>query len=118
MNPILNYCGYRCDLYAARSDDPAVRQKMVDGWRKYLGHEHYTAEIVRCDGCRSKGRVADQACQARPCAMERQVESCAYCDDFVCRKAGHLTSERLGMLYCGGLDRVRAQPIRQCGTVR
>ncbi len=29
--------------------------------------------------------------------MERQVESCAYCDDFVCEKVSHLMSERLGM---------------------
>jgi len=31
------YCGYNCDLCAARSDDPAVRQRLVDGWRKLFG---------------------------------------------------------------------------------
>ena len=51
------YCGYNCDLCAARSDDPAVRQKLVDGWRKLFGHQMYTAENVRCDGCRSDGRL-------------------------------------------------------------
>jgi hypothetical protein len=98
MTEMIGFCGYRCDLCAARSDDPAVRQKLVDGWRKYLGHQHYTAENVRCDGCRSNGRIADQECKARPCALERGIDSCAGCDDFVCEKVGHLLSERLGML--------------------
>ena len=95
---LLSYCGYRCDLCAARSDDPELRQRMVDGWRKYLGHQQYTAENVRCDGCRSNGRLADKGCQARPCAIERKVECCAYCDEFPCGKLGGLLSERLGML--------------------
>ena len=98
MTEMISYCGYRCDLCAARSDDPEVRQQLVDGWRKYLGHQHYTAENVRCDGCRGNVRLADQACKARPCAIVRQVESCAFCEDFVCDKVGSLLSERLGML--------------------
>lgn len=98
MSEMISYCGYRCDLCAARSDDPEVRQRMIDGWRKYLGHENYTVENVRCDGCRSDGRIADQQCKARPCAIERHMENCAFCDDFVCEKVGGLLSERLGML--------------------
>lgn len=98
MTEEISFCGYRCDLCAARSDDPEVRQRMVDGWRKYLGHQNYTAENVRCDGCKAGGRLADQQCLARPCALARGVECCAFCDDFVCEKVGRLLSERLGML--------------------
>jgi hypothetical protein len=58
MEEMIGYCGYNCHLCAARSDDPAVRQELVDGWRKYFGHEAYTAENVRCDGCLADGRVA------------------------------------------------------------
>jgi hypothetical protein len=86
MKEMLGYCGYRCDLCAARSDDPQIRQKMVDGWRKYFGHTNYTAENVRCDGCKADGRLADKSCLARPCAIERGVETCAHCDDFICDK--------------------------------
>jgi hypothetical protein len=95
---MIGYCGYNCHLCAARSDDPAVRQKLVDGWRKIFGHERYTAENVRCDGCRSDGRVADINCKARPCAIERGVESCAVCDDFMCDKMRHLLGSREGLL--------------------
>ncbi len=98
MDEMIGYCGYNCHLCAARSDDPAERQKLVDGWRKIFGHENYTAENVRCDGCRADGRLADKQCQARPCAIERGMESCALCDDFVCDKVGHLLASREGML--------------------
>lgn len=98
MDEMIGYCGYSCHRCAARSDDPAVRQKMVDGWRKIFGHENYTAENVRCDGCRGNGRLADKECKARPCAIERGVESCACCDEFICDKVRHLLGSREGML--------------------
>jgi hypothetical protein len=98
MQEMIGYCGYNCHLCAARSDDPAVRQKLVDGWRKILGHEHYTAENVRCDGCRSDGRIADKQCKARPCAIEKGVDSCAECDEFLCDKMRNLLCSREGLL--------------------
>ena len=101
MDIMMGYRGYSCHLCAARSDDPAVRQKLVDGWRKYFGHQNYTAENVKCDGCLSDGRVADQVCQARPCAQEKGVENCAYCDEFPCDKMKNLMATREGMLIWG-----------------
>lgn len=101
MDKMLGYCGYDCSLCAARSDDTEVRRKLVDGWRRIFGHEMYTAENVRCDGCRSDGRVADQQCKARPCARERGVPSCAVCDEFPCDKMRHLMASREGLLiFC------------------
>jgi len=98
MTEMIGYCGYNCHLCAAQSDDPAVRQRLVDGWRKVFGHENYTAENVKCAGCSSDGRVADQQCKARPCAKQKGVESCAYCDEFPCDKMKHLMASRDGML--------------------
>jgi hypothetical protein len=101
MEEMIAYCGYHCHLCAARSDDPAVRQELVDGWRRIFGHEQYTAENVHCVGCRNEGSHADTQCKARPCAIERGVVSCAHCDDFVCEKVGHLLASREGLLiYC------------------
>jgi len=101
MEEMLGYCGFSCHLCAARSDDPAIRQKLVDGWRKFFGHENYTAENVRCDGCRSEGRLADKTCQARPCAKEKGLESCACCNEFPCQKIKPLMGSRHGMLiFC------------------
>lgn len=98
---MIGYCGYNCHLCAARSDDPAVRQQLVDGWRRIFGHQQYTAENVKCDGCLSDGKLADKKCKARPCAIERGVRSCAHCEDFVCEKVGHLLGSREGLLiFC------------------
>jgi hypothetical protein len=98
MDEQIGYCGYDCGSCAARSDDPNLRQRLVDGWRKYFGHQSYTAENVRCDGCKSDGRLADKSCKARPCAVERGVESCALCSDFPCDKVRPLFATREGML--------------------
>jgi len=98
---MIGYCGYNCHLCTARSDDPAIRQRLVDGWRRIFGHERYTAENVKCDGCLSSGRLADKQCEARPCAIERGVKNCAYCEDFVCEKVRHLLASRDRMLiFC------------------
>ena len=94
MDKMLGRCGYRCDLCAARSDDPALRQKLVNGWRKYLGHQMYTVENVRCDGCTSDGRLADKNCPVRPCAIAKGVENCAYCDEFPCDRLEDLICSR------------------------
>ena len=96
---MIGYCGYNCHLCAARSDEMSVRQRMVDAWKKYLGHENYTAENVACDGCKSKGNnIADKQCKARPCAREKGLDSCAQCDDFPCDKVNHLFSTPVAML--------------------
>jgi hypothetical protein len=101
MDEMIGYCGYRCDQCAARSDDPEVRQQLVDGWRKIFGHDMYTVDNVCCDGCRGNGRLADKQCQARPCAAERGVDSCAQCDDFACDKVRFLFGSRETMLIYG-----------------
>lgn len=101
MNPPIGYCGYNCHLCAARSDDPAVRERLVAGWRRIFGHQQYTTENVKCSGCRGDGEVADKQCRVRPCAAARQVESCAQCDEFPCDKVRSLLASREGLLiYC------------------
>jgi len=96
---MIGYCGYNCYLCAARSDDENVRQKLVEAWRKYLGHEHYTVENVRCEGCKSEGdKIADKQCKARSCARNKDFESCAQCNVFPCDKVKHLITSSAEML--------------------
>jgi hypothetical protein len=101
MEEMIGYCGYNCRLCAARSDDPEVRSKLVEGWRRIFGHQNYTPENVRCDGCRRDGRIADKNCRARPCAMEKHLTSCTQCDDFPCGNVRPLLASREGLLiFC------------------
>ncbi len=95
MSEMLARCGYRCDLCAARSPDPSIRQRLVDGWRKFYGHTRYTVDNVQCDGCQcDNGRLADINCQVRPCVIEKGIPNCAHCDDFVCDKLKPLLTSR------------------------
>lgn len=90
MEPILTRCGYRCDLCLAYrpnvESDPANQQKLSDGWHQYFGFRIPPAEII-CDGCLSEGNVLiDKSCPVRPCAMEKELDTCAQCAEYVCRK--------------------------------
>jgi hypothetical protein len=88
---MIGYCGYNCYLCAARSDNIDVRKKLVDSWRKYLGHQDYTPENVACRGCKSKGdMIADKQCKVRPCAQEKGLDSCTQCIEFPCEKVRKL----------------------------
>jgi hypothetical protein len=88
---MIGYCGYNCYLCAARSDDINIRKKLVDSWRKYLGHQNYTPENVECKGCKSEGdTIADKQCEARPCAKEKDLDSCSQCNEFPCEKMSKL----------------------------
>jgi hypothetical protein len=95
------YCGYDCSLCPGQSDDIEERAKLVEVWRKYFGHQAYTLENVRCDGCKADGRIADKQCEARPCAKEKGLEFCMDCNQFPCDKVRKLMGTKEGMiLFC------------------
>ena len=90
MEAILTRCGYRCDLCLAYRPnverEPANRQKLSDGWHKYFGFRLPPSEIC-CDGCMAENpRLIDTGCPVRPCVMERGLDNCARCDEYVCER--------------------------------
>ena len=88
MKEILSYCGYRCDLCPAHRGnlkDDDDRRKVSEDWIKYYDLKVEPCE-VDCDGCVAASEAPNPNCKVRPCAMERGVENCARCDDFVCEK--------------------------------
>ena len=90
MEPLLSYCGMRCDLCLAflpnANEHPENRQILSDGWHQYFGFRIPPEEIV-CNGCRnSENLTLDEDCPVRPCVIERELEHCAQCDDTVCEK--------------------------------
>jgi hypothetical protein len=87
MEAIIAKCGYRCDLcpaYEANLKSDADKQRMSDAWGKYCGFEVSTEQIQSCPGCLVSG--ADPTCTVRPCAIEKDVENCAHCEQFACDK--------------------------------
>jgi hypothetical protein len=87
MEPIISKCGYRCDLcpaYETNIKSEADKQRMCDAWAKYCGFEVPPEAIKSCSGCEAGG--GDETCTVRPCAIEKNVENCAYCEQFGCDK--------------------------------
>jgi hypothetical protein len=90
MQPILTRCGYRCDLCLAYkpnvTQNPSNQTKLSDGWFNYYGFRLPASEIS-CDGCMADNpKLIDQSCPVRPCAIEKGLDNCAQCEQYVCEK--------------------------------
>jgi len=95
------FCGYDCGRCPAQSEKLKDRQKLVTIWKTYFGHQNYTPENVRCDGCKADGRIADKQCETRPCAKEKGLDYCMECDEFPCGKVRKLMGSKEGMIgFC------------------
>lgn len=95
MEPVVTRCGYRCDLCLAYKPNvaanPSNPRKLSEGWRKYFDIHLDPSEIC-CDGCMADNpRLIDQSCPVRPCVIERGLDNCSQCEEYVCdRLAGRL----------------------------
>jgi hypothetical protein len=90
MKEVLSYCGYRCDQCPAlrenlKSDDD--RRRVSEDWIKYYDLRVDPGD-VDCDGCVAAKEAPNPNCKVRPCAIEKGVENCARCGDFICDKLG------------------------------
>ena len=87
MESIIAKCGYRCDLCPAHETNlksDVDKQRMCDAWSRYCGFQVPPEQIQSCPGCIVSG--ADPTCTVRPCAIEKNVENCAHCEQFGCDK--------------------------------
>ncbi|OGO05376.1 MAG: hypothetical protein A2Y73_07840 [Chloroflexi bacterium RBG_13_56_8] len=87
---IIARCGYRCDLCLAYKENirsSEDRRRISDGWFKYYGFR-IPSEKIRCDGCLTEDRQnpkrMDPNCPVRPCVLEKGLENCAYCSEYIC----------------------------------
>ena len=96
MEEDLAYCGLicrTCQIYlATREPDKEKKYKMrADIAReitKHYGGETKSEDVGDCDGCKTEGgRLFGTDCPMRICAVEKDIESCAYCDDYPPRDA-------------------------------
>ncbi|MFH1906284.1 MAG: DUF3795 domain-containing protein [Chloroflexota bacterium] len=98
MEPILARCGYRCDLCLAYKPNvtrnPFNQQKLSDGWHKYFGFR-LPASAICYDGCMTDNpKLIDRNCPVRPCVIEKGLDNCSQCEQYVCEKL----AERLVVL--------------------
>lgn len=86
MPEILAYCGYRCDLCPAYEDNlesEADRERVRRDWSKYYDYEAALDEIA-CEGCPQASEAPNPSCPVRPCAIEKGVQHCGQCEDYIC----------------------------------
>jgi hypothetical protein len=90
---ILTRCGYRCDLCLAFHENvknnPDYPEIVSDGWHKYFDFR-IDPKTICCDGCLSTKKedlnLIDKDCPVRPCVIEKGLENCSQCDDYICEK--------------------------------
>ena len=95
MNDYIAYCGLDCEACEARlatvNNDDELRIKVAEEWSKLNGVE-IKPESINCSGCRIPGAktvYCDSLCPIRPCAREKQVETCGECPEMAsCEKVG------------------------------
>lgn len=97
MESTIAFCGLDCDNcpihLATLETDPDVKVRMRNEIADMLAKIYYTTPkpeiICDCDGCRLvDGRLFTGCanCEIRMCAMENNLENCAYCGSYACDK--------------------------------
>ncbi len=86
---MIAYCGLNCstcDAYlATQESDEMKREETAKKWSQM-----YRAEIkanqINCNGCKSNGAKFFHCnnCDIRKCCLEKGVENCAACKDYIC----------------------------------
>jgi hypothetical protein len=85
---LMAFCGIDCSIcpayIATQANDIAKLTSLAQEW--FEGSTDYS--IIVCDGCNTNGRIMKWCgeCPTRACAIEREHENCAYCEDFGCEK--------------------------------
>ena len=88
MSKLIAICGLDCEKCQARiatvNNDEELRKKVASEWSE-LNEVQIKPEMINCLGCRVNGPktyFCEQMCPIRQCALARQIETCAQCDDF------------------------------------
>ena len=95
METMLAFCGLTCNtctihlatLEQEKSIQKTMRENIAEQCSKYYGIDQKAEDINDCDGCRADtGRLFSGClkCEIRNCAIQKAIESCAYCNDYAC----------------------------------
>lgn len=91
MDKMIAYCGLECSKcpasIARKENNDELRKKTAEEWSKQFNAE-MKPEDINCDGCITDGEHINYCniCEIRKCGIEKKVQNCAYCDDYICEK--------------------------------
>jgi hypothetical protein len=97
METMIAYCGLTCDscpihlatLEQDKSRQLTIRESIAEQCSKLYGMNLQLEDITDCDGCRANtGRLFSGCsnCEIRKCAVQKNIENCAYCNDYACER--------------------------------
>jgi hypothetical protein len=92
VQEVVAFCGLTCTecpaYLAAQNDNDEERRRVAETWSQQYNSD-IKPEDINCDGCRpghAKCFHHCSECDIRACGVARQVDNCAYCDDYFCAK--------------------------------
>nr|QBQ84362.1 DUF3795 domain protein [Candidatus Lokiarchaeota archaeon] len=90
MSEIIAYCGINCSkcpaYLATQNKDEEILKDLANEWS--FKNSRFTSEDLKCDGCLSSERIFSwcKSCEIRKCAIQKNLENCAFCVSFPCDK--------------------------------
>lgn len=95
MEQMTAFCGLDCSTcpihLATREEDKKKQQSLRESIAKLCAEQYgmtlLPEDVTNCDGCRANtGRLFPGCsnCRIRKCAGDKNIESCAFCDDYAC----------------------------------
>lgn len=91
MKKMIGICGITCTdcpaYIATQKNDAEERKKVAELWS--TEDHQLKSEDINCHGCFSdKNEVISFAhdCEVRKCGLEKDLKSCAPCDEYPCGK--------------------------------
>jgi hypothetical protein len=92
MEEMVAFCGLTCSecpaYLATQRDDDEERRRVAETWSRQHNAD-IKAEDINCEGClpgHTKYFHYCLECDIRACGVAREVDNCAYCDDYSCEK--------------------------------
>lgn len=93
MEKMIAYCGLLCTdcpaFIATQNDDQQALKQVAAQWTQEF-NQPISPEDCICDGCLPlDGRLSSYCryvCKVRSCALEKNVQNCAYCADYPCQE--------------------------------
>ncbi len=88
IDKILSHCGINCAecpaYLATQKNDVEEIKKIAKEWSS--DNMKFKPEEIYCDGCCKEGRHFSWVdnCDIKKCCTEKELENCAYCDDYIC----------------------------------
>ena len=91
MEKMIGFCGVDCSkcvpFICKKENNDELRKQYAEEQSRFFEME-ILPEKINCDGCLSEGEHLGYCsmCEIRRCCIEKKLENCAYCDEYVCKE--------------------------------